>query len=46
MASVGTANFLIGFGLAVVDVFDWLAAMSNAAPARWSELPRYMGFKC
>jgi putative membrane protein len=43
MAWVRTAISLIGFGFAVVEIFNRLAAMPSVAPARWPDAPRYMG---
>ena len=43
MAWVRTAISLIGFGFAVVEIFNRLAAMPAVAPAAWPEAPRYMG---
>lgn len=43
MAWVRTAISLIGFGFAVVEIFNRLAAMPSVAPAKWPEAPRYIG---
>jgi putative membrane protein len=43
MAWVRTAISLIGFGFAVVEIFNRLAAMPSVAPARWPDAPRYVG---
>jgi putative membrane protein len=43
MAWVRTAISLIGFGFAVVEIFNRLAAMPSVAPARWPEAPQYVG---
>jgi putative membrane protein len=43
MAWVRTAISLIGFGFAVVEIFNRLAAMPNVAPAMRPEMPRYVG---
>jgi putative membrane protein len=43
MAWVRTAISLIGFGFAVVEIFNRLAAMPSVAPAKWPEAPRYVG---
>jgi putative membrane protein len=43
MAWVRTAISLIGFGFAVVEIFNRLAAMPTVAPAAWPDAPRYVG---
>jgi len=43
MAWVRTAISLIGFGFAVVEIFNRLAAMPSVAPALRPEMPRYVG---
>jgi putative membrane protein len=43
MAWVRTAISLIGFGFAVVEIFNRLAAMPGVAPALRPEMPRYVG---
>jgi len=43
MAWVRTAISLIGFGFAVVEIFNRLAAMPSVAPALRPEMPRYIG---
>lgn len=43
MSWVRTATALIGFGFTIVQFFERLNAMETVAPARWPELPRYVG---
>jgi inner membrane protein YidH len=40
---VRTSISLIGFGFAVVEIFNRLAAAPNVAPALLPEMPRYVG---
>jgi putative membrane protein len=43
MAWVRTSISLIGFGFAIVEIFNRLAVMASVAPAMWPEGPRYVG---
>jgi putative membrane protein len=43
MSWVRTATALIGFGFTIVQFFERLNAMESVAPAKWPELPRYVG---
>ena len=43
MAWVRTAVSLIGFGFTIVQFFDRLGSMGNAAPPVFPDAPRYLG---
>jgi putative membrane protein len=43
MSSLRTSIALLGFGFTIVQFFDRLQALPGVAPARFPEIPRYLG---